>query len=471
MDNKQAARKRSPDWINIVLWAAFLISASVTIFFAFQKRGKPDSPEETKPQIFTPTPGSSSGETLPSLDEEKVFQERSNRPGKVKLNLDEPVVVLLTGIDKREWENEQGPGRTDVIVVAVLDTQNKTAGLLSLPRDLWVEVPEFGHQKINQAYPSGEGYGYPGGGPKMLMETVQNLLDTEIDHYVKVDFEAFVTLVDAVEGVLVDVKEELVVDPDRAHEGKMIRLKPGEQVLPGNLALGYVRTRSTNEGDFGRTERQQQVLVALQKKIFDYEILPRLLRKAPYLYRDLSSHVETNLTLKQITTLAWALRDVNPQNVEHRVLRQPLVEPTFNSLGEYVLVPDKEKIRDIWGEIYRQTASVLPVPTEELSQKERIQVENARIAVLNGTSREGLAGETADLLSSQGLNISRIDNADHFEENTILYDYTGNPATVQRILSLMELSESHLFHRADEGQEADIVLILGSDWARENTLP
>jgi hypothetical protein len=235
--------------------------------------------------------------------------------------------------------------------------------------------------------------------------------------------------------------------------------------------LGYVRTRSTEEGDFGRTERQQQVLVALQKKIFDYEILPRLLRKAPHLYRDLSSHVETNLTLKQITTLAWALRDVNPQNVEHRVLRQPLVEPTFNSLGEYVLVPDKEKIRETWEEIYHQPASALPAPTEELSQKERIQAENARIAVLNGTSWEGLAGETADLLSSQGLNIGRIDNADHFEEKTILYDYTGNPATVQRILSLMELSESHLFHRSDEGQEADIVLILGSDWARENTLP
>lgn len=471
MDNKPTARNPSPDWINLILWAAFLVSAGVTVFFAVRARKEP-TPTSKAVVHMTPTDlAVDSQEALPTLEEDKVFQDRSNRPEPVKLNLDEPVVVLLTGIDKREWENQSGPGLTDVIIVAVLDTQKHTAGLLSLPRDLWVEVPEFGYLKINQAYPEGEGYGYPGGGPKILMETVENLLDTEIHHYVQVDFQAFVALIDAVDGVKVNVQERLVVDPDPAHKGKMKRLEPGVQVLPGDLALGYIRTRSTGEGDFGRAERQQQVLVSLQKKLVNTEIIPRLIRKAPSLYRELSSHVETNLTLKQITTLAWALKDVDPQNIEHRVVTQPLVEPTFNNLGQYILVPDTKKIRSVWDKICKQPANALPQPTDEPSQGERIAGENAQIAVLNGTSREGLAGETADYLSSQGLNISRVDNADNFTESTIIYDYTGNPATIQRILDLMEMSSNHLYHRAGGDQGEDIVIILGSDWIRENTLP
>ncbi|MFO8035075.1 MAG: LCP family protein [Anaerolineales bacterium] len=471
MDNKPAARNRSPDWISMILWAAFLISAGVTIFFAIRAVKKPHTTPKADAQLAPTEQAAVSQEVLPTLEEDIVFQDRSNRPEPVELNLDEPVVVLITGIDKREWEERSGPGLTDVIIVAVLDAQKHTAGLLSLPRDLWVEAPEFGYLKINQIYPRGEGYGYPGGGPKLLMETVQGFLDTEIHHYVQVDYEAFVALIDAVDGVKVNVQERLIVDPDPAHKGKMKRIEPGVHVLPGDMALGYIRTRSTGEGDFGRAERQQQVLVSLQKKIFNVDIIPRLIRKAPALYRDLTSHIETNLTFSQITKLAWALKDVNPQNVERHVITQPLVEPTFNSLGEYILVPDKKGIRETWDEICNQPADVLPQPTDEPSQEERMATEKARIAVLNGTSSEGLAGETADFLSSQGLTIGRVDNADRFTETTLIYDYTGKPATIQRILELMELSENHLFHRVGEDQEEDIVIILGTDWMRENTLP
>lgn len=471
MRNQASPSKNAPDWIKIVLWAAFVISAGVTGILAWRSSRNPSvSPTPTGPS----NQGAGATVTqrpLPTINEDVVFQDRSNRPASVKLNLDEPVVVLLTGIDKRSWENEDGPGLTDVVIVAVLDTRNHTAGLLSLPRDLWVEVPSFGYRKINQTYPLGEGYGYRGGGPKLLMETVEALLDTEIDHYVQVDFKAFVALVDAVDGVKVDVKEPLVVDPDPAHKGKMKRLEPGIQVLPGDLALGYIRTRSTGEGDFGRTERQQQVLVALHKRVVNFEMLPRLIRKAPFLYRELSSNVETNLTFGQVTTLAWALKGVDPQNVMHRVVSPPMVEATFNNLGQYILVPEVKKIREVFDTLVNQTPKDVPQPTEVPSQDELLSRENAQIAVLNGTTRAGLAGETAQYLSSKGLSITRIDNAGKFTENTIIYDHSGNPVTLDMLLNLMALSESHVFHRSEGGQGEDIVIILGSDWARENTLP
>lgn len=471
MDDTRFSQKNSPDWIKIFLWTAFLISAGVTAVLAFRGE-KPESElAATVERVPSTAQASASQEILPTLEEDKVFQARSNRPDNVPLDLEEPVVVLLTGVDKREWEEQQGPGLTDVIVVAVLDTQKHTAGLLSIPRDTWVEVPGFGYRKINQVYPLGEGYGYRGGGPKLLMETMEAFLETDIPYYVRVDFQAFVTLVDAVEGVKVEVKEPLIVDPDPSSKGLMKRLEPGVQVLPGDLALGYIRTRSTGEGDFGRTERQQQVLVSLQRRIRNFDILPRLIRKAPFLYRDLSSHVETNLTLGQITKLAWALKEVDPGNVHHKVIAPPLVKAQFNNLGQYILVPDLEEVRVAWDTIYRQTPKVVQSPTDEPSEGERIAMEAATVTVLNGTTREGLAGDTAAFFSSQGLTVGRVDNADKFTSTTIVYDYTGNPATVQRILNLMDLSESHLYHRAGSGETEDVAVILGSDWARENTLP
>ncbi len=472
MDDNTPPQKNAPDWINRVLWAAFLISAGISILlFLRGQQSQSDPGPVVEATLSTSQAGETTREVLPTLEEDRVFQERSNRPQNVKLDLEEPVVVLLTGVDTRDWEGQEGPGLTDVIIVAVLDTQNQTAGILSIPRDTWVDVPGFDHRKINQVFPLGEGYGYRGGGPKLLMETVSALLDTEIPYYVQVDFQAFVTLVDAVEGVKVNAHERLIVDPDPSTDGNMKRIEPGLQVLPGDLALGYIRTRSTGEGDFGRAERQQQVLVSLQEKIVTYEILPSLIRKAPYLYRELSSHVETNLTLGQITKLAWALKDVDPENVMNRVVAPPMVEASFNTLGQYILVPDHKKIRKVWDSIYNQQPKEIASPTDVPSAEELVTIENAQIAVLNGTPRAGLAGETADFFTSQGLQVTRVDNADSFADRTSIYDYTGNPATIQRVLRVMELSESHVFHRPSSGTDHDVVVVLGSDWARENTLP
>lgn len=472
MNDTRPPQKNASDWINRFLWAAFIISAGISVALFLRSRQRQPDPGPVVEATHSSTQAvEATREILPTLEEDRVFQDRSNRPQNVELNLEDPVVVLLTGVDKREWEGQEGPGLTDVVIVAVLDAQNRTAGILSIPRDTWVEVPGFGHRKINQVFPLGEGYGYRGGGPKLLMETVANLLDTEVPYYVQVDFQAFVTLVDAVEGVKVDAKERLVVNPDPSTDGNMKRIEPGLQVLPGDLALGYIRTRSTGEGDFGRAERQQQVLVSLQEKIVNYEILPSLIRKAPYLYRELSSHVETNLTLGQITKLAWALKDVDPGNVMHRVIAPPMVEASFNTLGQYILVPDHKKIRKTWDSIYDQKPKESTSPTDVPSAEERVAMENAQLAVLNGTTRAGLAGDTADYFASQGLQVARIDNADSFTDRTIIYDYTGNPATIQRVLQVMELSESHVFHRPSSDTDQDVVVVLGSDWARENTLP
>jgi len=461
---------KSPDWIRRGLWAAFLLSAVITAVLAFRK--PKDSADQNHLSQGTDT-GSipSPAFDLADIDEDALLQTNSERPGHKALDLDQPIYFLLTGLDTREWEVDTGPGLTDTILVAFLDAQNLHAGLISIPRDTWVEVPQYGPYKINQAYSLGEAYGYPGGGPGILMETAGNLLGIEIDYYVQVDFEAFVTLVDAIGGVLVDVPERILVWKNAEMNSGMKVLEPGYHVITGDVALGYVRMRNTSEGDFGRTKRQQQVLVALQEKIFSKDILPVLIPQLPSLYRDLSTNVETNLSLNQLITLAWKVKDIDPRTISAKVIAQPLVEAGINERGQYVLYPEIDQIRVIWNDMQQLSATPAPKPTKVLSLDELVEEENAQVSVLNATVSSGLASETAEFLKAEGVNVAEVGNSNKFKDQTYIYDYSGNPSTIQMILNLMGYTQNRLFYRSDPSTSADVVIILGADWAQENTIP
>jgi LCP family protein required for cell wall assembly len=470
MRNNSPRKPKSIDWVRRGLWAAFIISGLITVILIFRK---PQNPSET----FLPAQGTVVDSTDLPVDpadedgDRTLLQTSADRPGFKALDYDQTLYFLLIGLDTREWEEDTGPGLTDTILVGFLDAKNNHAGLISIPRDTWVDIPRYGTFKINQAYSLGEAYGYPGGGPGILMETAGNLLGHEIDYYVKVDFEAFVVLVDSVNGVLVDVPETIFVWKDAKMTEGMARLDPGLHVIPGNIALGYVRMRNTPEGDFGRIKRQQQVLVGLQKKIFSQEILPVLVPRLPGLYRDLRTHVETNLTMSQLISLAWTVRDVDPRNLSTRVINQPLVEAGINDEGQYVLYPELEQIRKIWSDMQQLAATPMPRPTEEPSIIESVQQENASVAVLNATVSPGLASETADFLIANGVNVTEVGNSNKFKDQTYVYDYSGNPYTIQFVLNLMGYSQNRLFHRSDPSNTTDVVIILGADWIQENTLP
>ena len=216
MQPYQPENNPSPDPIWRILLGAFLVSAVVTLLLAFCSR---KNPSQTSPEILDNEAISTSlpsNQDQPSLDNTRPLQTNANRPGIKELDLDKTVYFLLTGLDKREWIEDFGPGLTDTIIVAFLDLQEEKAGLISIPRDTWVEVPEYGPYKINQAFSLGEAYGYPGGGPAILIDTAGNLLGIDIDYFIQVDFEAFVVLVDAVNGVMLDVPQEILVWPNAA---------------------------------------------------------------------------------------------------------------------------------------------------------------------------------------------------------------------------------------------------------------
>ncbi len=223
--------------------------------------------------------------------------------------------ILLLGIDARPGEKNT---RTDAMIVANIDRDAKKVSLLSIPRDTMVEIPGHGKAKINSANEYG--------GPELAVESVEKILDTKIDFWVKTNFNGFQDIVDTLGGVTIDVEKKMPYqDPT---DGTNINLKPGIQRLDGKHALDYVRYRHDALGDISRTQRQQKFLKALAKEILQ----PSTVLKLPKLIPDIMANVETNLTTKQMVALAKFSTQLDG-NME--IASQTLPGQFYNNRGSY----------------------------------------------------------------------------------------------------------------------------------------
>jgi LCP family protein required for cell wall assembly len=176
------------------------------------------------------------------------------------------------------------------MMLLTLDPLSNTAGMLSIPRDLWVSIPGFDNGRINTAYFLGEAYNLPGGGPGMAVKTVESVLGVSINYYAQVDFGAFIRFVDELGGVKIDVPDKIKIDPI---VGDPEYLKPGRQTLFGELALAYARARNTPNGDLDRAIRQQQVIFGIRERLLKPESLTELISKAPNLYAEIAGGISS----------------------------------------------------------------------------------------------------------------------------------------------------------------------------------
>lgn len=379
------------------------------------------------------------------------------------------VNILFMGLDIRDWEGE-GPSRTDTMLLFSLDPVSRSAGMLSIPRDLWVNIPGFEYGKINTAYYLGEAYQVPGGGPGLAIETVEELLGIPINYYAQVDFQAFELIVDEIGGIEIDVPEEISVDPLGPHN--TVILEPGVQILDGPTALAYARNRDTIGGDFDRAARQQQVIMAIRDRVLSLDMLPTLITKAPILYRQIASSLNTNMSLEDAIKLAWLAQQIQPENIQRAVIGVDQVTMTMSADGLDILQPDPDAIRLLRDEIFTTSGPISPVATATLSSSEDLMLaENASVSVLNATTTAGLASETSEYLISKGINVTLTGNAQEESASTVIIDYTGNPYTVQYLVNLMDIQPSDIFSRYDPNSETDIAILLGEDWADDNPLP
>ena len=408
----------------------------------------------------------------------KVFQGGSSAaaltanvdPTKLKGEGDGRVNVLLLGVG---GAGHDGGDLTDTIMVASIDPVNNQAVLLSVPRDLWVKMPNnyiSNYQKINAAYESGK-YKYLGkqdirnnnrqaidAGFQAVDNTVEQVLGTPIHYNVLVDFQAFRQAIDTVGGVSVNVPEQLY-DPTMAWENHWnpVLAKAGVQTMDGTKALMYVRSRETSS-DFARSERQRSVMLALKDKVFTMGTLSNPL-KISNLISAFGDNVQSDISVNDASRLVAVLKKipnnsiqsvgfaddkanlVTTANVNGLSVVQPKAGPQdFSKIQEFV----RSKLKDGY-----------------------ISQENANITVLNGTFTPGLASEKADELKTYGYNIGKVDNAPNtdFTQTQIVDLSNGaDKYTLHYLQNRFNVSSvTKTLPTGVVAGSANIVIILGQD--------
>jgi LCP family protein required for cell wall assembly len=308
----------------------------------------------------------------------------------------------------------------------------------------------------------------PGGGPGLAMQTVEELLGVPIDFYAQIDFSAFVRFIDEIDGVKIDVPEEITIDP--LGDNNVKTLKPGRQTLPGDLALAYARARKTEGGDFDRAQRQQQVILAIRDRIINFDMLPTLIRKSGVLYNELSSGIHTNLTLEQTIKLAWMAVQIPEDQIRRGIIGTEQVNFQTSPDGLDILKPLPNEVRKLRDEIFTDTGPASPAAAN-MDPIERMKAENARVAVLNGTYTPGLAARTTEYLKSQGVNVTVTGNAQSNVTYTEITFYTGKPYTVAYLVDLMGINQYRIHHVFEPANSVDVSVVLGEDWAGNNPMP
>jgi len=391
---------------------------------------------------------------------------------KIKGEDEDRINILLLGMG---GEGHDGPNLTDTIIVASYRPSTQDVALLSIPRDLLVPIPPYGWRKINAVNAFGE-LNSPGRGSELARTTMEGLLGVDIPYHVRVDFDGFREMIDAVDGIDIYVERSFTdyTYPTENHGIQVVSFEQGWQHMDGEEALRFARSRHGNAGegsDFARAKRQQKVLSALKDKMLSADTF-----RSPVVIANtlaaLQSHIDSNIHIGEILRLMKMVRDIDRVNISHKVLDNGRDSTLVDRIigGAYVLVPrnnDWQLLRDVTENIFTEAeqveADTPPPPSDRTA--------DYAVEILNGTGVPGHAREMAGELSKLGYTIIKIGNAANFDfSRSIIVDLTTGGADdilehIEQVLGgdAARDTESQAY---DHSPEADILIILG-----RNSLP
>ncbi len=335
-----------PNWLTYSLSLAFVISGVVVVIFAYLTVrvmvNRPLNPlEQSVADVVendlqldqdnpVAPPPLIAGEPTPTLIPTSEPWQGDNR-----------VNILLMGIDRRPGESFIS--RTDSIMLMSIDPNTNSASILSIPRDLYVLIPGRGRDRINTAFVYGSAGNNPVGGAALAMQTVEYNLGVRVNHYILVDFSAVINGINTLGGIEVNVPFTIndPTYPDMDYGFDPLFIPAGVQQMDGLTALKYARTRHV-DNDFGRAQRQQQVMLAARSKAIGLGI-PSLIARAPTLYQQLENGIRTDLSLDQLIKLALTASDIPSANIRSEVLDFDYVDSFLTDKGAQVLILENDK--------------------------------------------------------------------------------------------------------------------------------
>ena len=348
--------------------------------------------------------------------------------------------VLVMGIDSRGTAGDTQ--NTDTIIILSVDPLNRTASMLSVPRDTLVTIPGYGPAKVNAAYAYG--------GPDLAQKTVEGLLGIKLSSYALIDFGAFTRIVDSVGGVVIDVKRPIRDEayPTADFGIERLNIRPGPQLMPGDIALKYARSRH-DSNDFSRARRQQDVISAIRGRLATDGMLSRI----PSLVGDVGSAIETNFDPANILPLAGLGGGIPSADIKSEVLLPCGGDAAHCELTEqnsalgYYLLPDKAKIANIVAELFYD-------PT--------VRQEGARIEVRGSGTKNTTAQDVADRLAARAFGVVRVTSGATGRSEILVRNGTKRYTADQLSKQLNGIPVRDV--GAADATDADIVLVVGTDF-------
>jgi len=345
------------------------------------------------------------------------------------------VNVLLLGIDQRDDEPIDGT-RSDTVMIASYDRKSNAVVMLSLPRDLWVSIPGYYPQRLNVAHSVG--------GPNLVKQTVQANFGINVNYYARVNFRGFEKVIDELGGVIIDVERPIKDDEYPSDDYGVMRLfiPSGPQLMDGKMALMYARSRHS-ENDFGRSRRQQRVLLAIRDRALAVNILTRL----PVLARTAADAVSTDMGVTDMLALAGSGSKVERDQIKSVVVDVNCATPFVGPLGEDLLQPNRQCIQ----------ASIQRAFAEASGQ-------TGKVEVLNGSPRDGVARRLADQLAGAGYDITKVDVAPRRDlTQTQIVALTSNQRAANAIAQRLGIPQSAILDERTPDATAEVRVIVGSD--------
>ncbi len=350
-----------------------------------------------------------------------------------------PFYMIIMGVDNREGETRQ---RSDTLIVARVDPQQRAATLVSIPRDTRVEIPGEGTRKINAANALG--------GPALVIETVQEFTGLPISKYVEIDFNGFKDIVDALGGVTVNVPEKIQDPKAGDYDASAYTIYAGEQTLNGKQALTFVRSRNFPDGDFTRVKNQQLFIKALLKETLQVANA----FKIPSIVDAVASNITTNMKVGELLSLANDMKGMDGDALE--TITMPGEAKTIG--GASYVIADEEAFAAIIDRL-EQGFTAVPAPTEVVLPTPS----TVTITVRNGAGIGGVAADATSKLEAAGFEVGEVGNANQFVYDETLIVYRDAEDKAQVVAEALGLGKP-VASRGMYAFSTDILVVVGKDW-------
>ncbi|PIR03852.1 MAG: hypothetical protein COV59_04260 [Candidatus Magasanikbacteria bacterium CG11_big_fil_rev_8_21_14_0_20_39_34] len=406
---QKSQHRKNRFWI-ISIIVVFLLGGCLT--YGLMPASNPgDTPESYDPITLEPVEPQGFFQRLKHL----VFNKEAKLAGEKK----DRINILLLGMGGL---GHDGPYLTDTLMVASIKPSTNEVALISIPRDLAVNIPGYGIRKINNVNAFGETK-KKNFGPAFVSDVFKKTFDLDIHYYLRVDFKAFTQIIDDIGGVKVDVEKSFVDQqypaPNDAYQ--VIKFDKGIQTMDGDTALKFARSRHGNNGegsDFARARRQQKVLLAVKEKLISFKTLINPIRINNIL-NTLQENISTNMSFSDIIGFLKMSKDFDSNNISTLVLDNGVngyLKNTFSENGAYLLEPVsgnyddiKDAMKNIFDKDFQSQIRNFSIG-ETVPAQDKPDVDTAKIEIQNGTWRAGLAARVKKTLNDKNIDVTILGN-------------------------------------------------------------